>query len=485
MARLGQPAARRPGAAIERERRLDASAALPLFDRYWPLAMLALTPLFVWLNYEGQGMQGIVPNYVCHREVILAGFDPDANDCGTPTFPMWGYGWLLLVTESKLALLAFQNLLAIGALWAFVSALEHAALLRDWPLRLVKLLLVLSIPFYAFNSLRWPYSVAVSLFLVALALLVRPLTGGPASYGRFVLSGALVGLALNFRSDYIGLVPLIAALAVALGPRPRLRLAGRMGAWLAAVAAALVPWAAYAYHATGHVLLTSTNSGHVLYIGLGQLPGNPWGITASDGDPRMHREVDERFGRPATSTLVYESDVFLRSRFLELVREHPGAYARKVARNVRTTLTGGFYTGEFLEERSCAPDCRTKYGFVAGGAGRTASALAPFVDGELGVVERLRYLLFAASVIEGRSLSLVGFSLAPLLLLLALLRRLVVPALLALVALFQLAINALAYYLPSYSANVYVPLVVLLGLSLQLALDRRRRAIGARPRAAG
>ena len=35
----------------------------------------------------------------------------------------------------------------------------------------------------------------------------------------------------------------------------------------------------------GKPIPTSTNSGHVLFIGLGQLPGNKWGITPHDKDP--------------------------------------------------------------------------------------------------------------------------------------------------------------------------------------------------------
>ena len=42
-------------------------------------------------------MQFSLHYYADLTNIIRAGFDPSAGALGTPTFPMWGYGWLMLI----------------------------------------------------------------------------------------------------------------------------------------------------------------------------------------------------------------------------------------------------------------------------------------------------------------------------------------------------------------------------------------------------
>ena len=51
----------------------------------------------------------------------------------------------------------------------------------------------------------------------------------------------------------------------------------------------LIPWGIYTYSRSNQFLLTSTNSGHTLFIGLGQLNNNKWNITPSDDDLKMNQ----------------------------------------------------------------------------------------------------------------------------------------------------------------------------------------------------
>ena len=323
-----------------------ARPLLALFDGWWWLLAVAVAPVVVYLNQDALGMQGIYPDYVCLRHAILAGLDPAADHCPSTTFPMWGYGWLLAVTTSRWVLLLGQCLLAVAAAWSFLLVLERLDVLRGRPLRFAKAVLVVSLPWYVSHALRWPYSEASSLLLGSIALLALAVRRPGVPYRLVALSGLLFGLALNFRSDYVALPVLLVAVVVVLG-RERVELLKRMAGWVAVAAVTLAPWMAYSARATGRPLVTSTNGGHVLYISLGQLAGNPWGITPFDGDPRMHRELDAHFGRHVSS-LTYASDGYLRSRFVHLVLAHPAAWLRKDARNALHTLTDGFHV-------SCAP----------------------------------------------------------------------------------------------------------------------------------
>jgi hypothetical protein len=446
---------------------------LRAFDRCWWLPALAIGAVVAELNRDALGMQGVLPDYVCFRDAIAAGLDPGANHCPSATFPMWGYGWLLAVTSNESALLLFQVALATAAAWFFVRTLEETGILGSVSARSVKALLVVSVPWYAANGLRWPYSEAASLLLGAFALLVLALARDDARYRLYALSGLLVGLVLNFRSDYIALPVLTALLVVALG-RDRLALAKRMGAWLAVILLALVPWIVYAHRATGHLLVTSTNSGHVLYISLGQLPGNPWGITPSDGDPRMHRELRAHFGSDVSS-LTYESDRFLRSRFFHLVGQHPAAWLRKDVHNGIHTFTDGFYDGEFIQQHSCGSGCWTRYGFSRDGTTVVRSRLTTlFGSSGLSAGERVRFALLELGALEGRLGSLIGFLGAVAVFLFALSRRMLLVSTVALVPVYALLMNMFTYELPSYSTNTYVFLLALLGAAFTLVSKRRR-----------
>src|SRR4051794_24301148 len=103
------------------------------FDRWWWLLALAVGVVIVHLNRDALGMQGVLPAYSCFRAAIVAGLDPAANHCASPTFPMWGYGWLLAVTANVSALLVFQVALATAAAWFFLRVLEDVDLLTTVP----------------------------------------------------------------------------------------------------------------------------------------------------------------------------------------------------------------------------------------------------------------------------------------------------------------------------------------------------------------
>jgi hypothetical protein len=453
-------------------------AAIEYFDRFWPLLMVALVPLFVYLNFDALHMQGIYPAYVCFRSVILAGADPGASSCQSPTFPIWGYGFLLLVTQNKVALLVFQNLLAIFAAWFFLRTLERLEVLGSKTLRIIRFALVLSLPWYALHSLQWPYSEAASLLLLALACLFLALRSGARRLWFAAISGVLFGAMLNFRSDYIGLPLLIAAVLLLMPAAPWRERVARVAVWVISIGLMMSGWMAYSERATGHVLLTSTNSGHVLFIGLGDLPGNPWHITPVDEDPRMHAELDAHFGSHVSS-LTYESDAFLRQRFIALVLEDPMDYAKKVAYDAAGTLVKSDYAGEFYEQDSCQPNCATKYGLAPGARISIRGLLAPLLAQSLSLDGRLRYALVLASKAEGLLVNL-GFLASPLVLLLALRRRWVPAAILAIVVGYQWALTSFAILLASYSSTVYLGLLVMGGLFFRYMGELRARRAATR-----
>jgi hypothetical protein len=118
--------------------------------------------------------------------------------------------------------------------------------------------------------------------------------------------------------------------------------------WLVLIYTFLIPYAIYTKTVTDHYLITSTNSGHVLFIGLGQLPNNKWGITPYDEDPKMAKIMEDELGQKDYGyNLQYEGDKILKKHFLNMIKEDPLEYTKKVFYSTYLMLKGGFYSGEY------------------------------------------------------------------------------------------------------------------------------------------
>lgn len=88
---------------------------------------------------------------------------------------------------------------------------------------------------------------------------------------------------------------------------------------------------------TGKYIPTSTNGGHVLYIGLGQLPNNVWGITPDDNDPKMVSLVNNKLG--TRNTLDAKADSLLKLEFRTEIFAHPNSYIQKCLFSLYLTIS--------------------------------------------------------------------------------------------------------------------------------------------------
>jgi hypothetical protein len=425
------------------------------FDKYYFLLMFPMAAFVMKLNWHGQSMQGIIPNYLDLKRIILSGFDPSAGKYGTPTFPMWGYGWVFLITENKLLILLFQNVLAIFSAWFFIKYLEVNDILVKKGVMILKLLVVVSLPWYAFNSIMWPYSLAVSLFLISFALLVDYFSSENNKIIKVLLSGILFGLMLNFRSDYY-LMPIGIAVIIILFRRFEIWATKGALLWMMSTYFLLLPWSLYSKHATGHYLFTSTNGGHVLFIGLGNLPNNKWGITPYDEDPLMRKLIEGKFGK-GHSTLVYDSDQFLRHKFRDMVKEDPGEYLRKAIYSFRSMITHGVYPGRFFESPDCHPNCWKNFS-----KGKRMPTLVFAFVTEPGnylkansVRDLFIFVLQIFSLLFGVAVVFFSSLLFPLTTVVTFRRKNLFFILLLSCIAYQGAINVFAYHMALYTANMY------------------------------
>ncbi len=430
---------------------------LQAIDRYYIVFMLTIAPIIMYFNWYAQGMSGLLSAYQHYKEIILNGFEHTS----LITFPLWGYGWLMALTENKGALLGIQMTLAFLSLYYFIKLLEQESLCAPSVIRALKIVMIGSLPWYAFHALRWPYSISASLLLLSMVLLFKALESKQHSWLFLVGSGFLFGLLLNFRSDY-WLMPLgFAFLLIAFFKTKKSALQALV--WLFVLYSCLVPWALYTKKACGHYLLTSTNSGHVMFIGLGNDPTNKWTIEPSDGDPLMHRLVDTHFKKYKHSTLDYEADRYLQQTFFAYVKESPYDYLRKCLYACKLLLTTGFYPGEFCMLKNgpleVTKNTRVRFTMI--------KALLTHDYDSL-----MRLGLHTISWLMGVYIVLMSYLFLPLTLYVTFFynRSLLMLLIVAVIG-YQTLLNSLCYHMPSYTSNLYIFYLLNLLYGASLAYD--------------
>jgi len=268
------------------------------------------------------------------RYQALARFLAGEGEAPLLTYPAWGYPWLLSVLpHPELSSILLQVALAVVTLLLARDELRRLGL----PLRLVDLLCIGGIPWYALASMKLADTWAASLSGLGALLLVRALRLGDL---RLVLaSGVVFGIAANVRSELLGLVPFAALVALAVEPRRIRRDAPAWSIAAAVMLCLLLPWGWFRAHHGAPFGLTTTNSGMVLYQSLG-FQGNAWGIVADDRVRKQ--EVREHLGSEVDPASA-EASRWFRARAIAAIRERPLEYARKVWHNFLATIKFGFY----------------------------------------------------------------------------------------------------------------------------------------------
>jgi len=419
---------------------------------FWLLLSLEAV-LVTWLNGDATAMRGLIPYYENFARIIASRFNSAAAPDGFPTFPMWGYGWLMLLFRNKLAILVFQQALAMVAVWAILRIISRKELLTVRTQSALEIVLLASPAWFALHSVMWPNSIVGSLLPLSLFLMVFA-AREESGLKLVVVSGILFGVLLNFRSDYLLLPPAV-TLAVSLFEGFRPRTLRKMGVWLVSIYVMLIPWGMYTRQVTGHFLLTSTNGGHVFFIGLGNLPGNKWNIRADDGDPMMHQVLESKFGKPAPSSVSYKADGFLKEQFFKRVRENPGEYLRKMAHSGKAMLINGSYPGELFEAKECTPNCQAR--FQTGGLSVVADLPRLFAASPSVATHAILYL---GSEVLTRALLIVSFFMIPFSAWTAVHRKDLLAGVVVLTIAYHSLLSMAGYFMPIYSSTIWFLLAV-------------------------
>ncbi len=252
---------------------------------------------------------------------------------------MWGYGMVFLITQSKFLIVLLQLLLMIFVVHKWDEYLQQKVGKRA----VFRLLILMGACYIMFNIPLWPYSISCSLIALMIFYLFK--SHEEFSWKYILTSAALLGIALNLRSDYFYFALVLPLLIIVFKRFSKSKIPYKAALiYYPIIVLCLTPWMLHTKKFTGHSFPTSTNSGHVMFISLGQMPNNPWGITPSDQDPRMNEIVNRELGRD--NTLDYEADAILKSAFISEVKKYPSSYLKKCFYNLYYTLVRPFSNGD-------------------------------------------------------------------------------------------------------------------------------------------
>ncbi|MFH1051731.1 MAG: hypothetical protein V1779_12490 [bacterium] len=158
-----------------------------------------------------------------------------------------------------------------------------------------------------------------------------------------ILSGIVLGLILNFRTEYL-FMPLVFLVFISfpqMKGRRKVLFQTTIVSWTIAVIF-LLPWAFRAKNISGDLQFTASNSGAVMFLSLGQLPNNKWGIAPYD---KTVYDIADSLGYP--SPYSYQANTYFNQKSSELIIKHPVEFAKKMGYNFFSIWKGGIYTGEY------------------------------------------------------------------------------------------------------------------------------------------
>jgi len=296
--------------------------------------------VFTWLNWKNSIMHGILPYYKDFAGYFGSGFSSNFDFAmNNPTFPMWGYGLIFLITQSKYIIILFQLLLMAFVVYKWDNYLGE----RLGHRKIFRLLILMGACYIMFNVPLWPYSISCSLIMLSIYYLFK--THEDFKWKTILYSAVLLGVALNMRSDYFYFALTLPVLILLFKLFSDSKIPYKAALiYYPLLLICLIPWMMHTNRITDQMIPTSTNSGHVMFISLGQMPNNPWKIIPSDGDPRMKQIVKENLGQ--TNTLDYKANKVLKDAFIAEVKKHPGAYLKKCFYNLYYTAVRPFSNGE-------------------------------------------------------------------------------------------------------------------------------------------
>jgi hypothetical protein len=271
--------------------------------------------------------------YIPLADSILNDFSYSING-NSVSYPMWGYSILLSLVKlfgSYNYIIGFQLVLCYFSILSFY---------RLFQLNYKNIHLVLLLPIISLSTVKWNDAIVGSLLIFYIEYLCKAYKSGVVK--NFIISGLLLGIILNFRSEYLLLIPIqIVSVLVFKSVRSNVSFIKHCVIYLTTFLI-LLPWALRNKSEFDELKFTSSNGAAVMYISLGQLPDNKWGIKPID-ESAFNFVNKNKIKDPYS----IDGEKILKSEFIDLVIKEPIEYAKKCGYNLLNIFIGGIYTGEY------------------------------------------------------------------------------------------------------------------------------------------
>jgi hypothetical protein len=417
---------------------------------------------------------------VFHSIVDIAGWlRGSAAKPSVVTWPAWGYAWIIAAVPKYEWIVVPQ--VCLGAL-ALVALAHRLRLSLPRQGMIIAVMCVLAVPWHDMQLTLYPSGVAGSLLLLALLSLDTALTRNDIKVA--VLAGVLMGLAQNFRTEFV-LVPAFIGVVVTAFKRWRLiEVPSVRPMWVFIVVAIILqlPWAVFYHSQTGRYSLTESNFGHVLYVSLGSDTNNPWRI---EGDDRgaMQAVRDQGY---SFSSLSEQGNQVLRRLAWAQVKLHPEGLVQRTLQQLRNTLVAPFSWGEPKLDQAAARDLDVLRQELKArlGVGINAVKLNDYRRQDLypaskkNAAATLALLYQVGAVGLGTLVFLLGLlGMVWALLRPAAMRMPLLLWILAAAAIYKIFQDVLLYYQVNYLDNVYPMFLPFAAVSLTAIADRLRKSV--------
>ena len=449
--------------------------------------------LFIsFLNWNNKLMLNLIPYYLDFADLFRNNLNFNLAEFiqNRPTFPMWGYGFLLNYIDSKFLIVALQLVLfLLIVLFSLSLRIQKVfGINKSW----IPIILLCIPSFIGIFSTVSSYPIAIFCLTISIILfgvsVDKFFANNKSKESNFVfkrcfvmiiLSGLSAGITMNFRSDYTLFfisMPFISSLFYLKWQNFRIQFKKSFFKFLILIIGfylslftLITPWMNYTSANFNKRLLTSSNTGHVFFIGLGQLPNNKWGITTKDADP-VKSEILLKNG--IEDSLSIEGDNLLKKEFFKLITQSPVEYFKKISLGIIRVTLGGIYIPEFFEISLC--DIKDSHNWRISSFVDTVSnskcreiaksiARGKFQDlFTFNFAYILRLCLTAISFFSSTLVVLFGLFLLPKFIYKAWRMRSFVLIFTGLAILYQCLIGIFAFHMPLYMTNVYIFLVIVI-----------------------
>jgi hypothetical protein len=443
-------------------------------DKKYYIFLVLIIIFCTILNYEANLMNGIVPYYENFSLFFKNGFRYNSAFLNNIyTWPMWGYGFIILIFKYKILIILAQQSLTISTIILVRQFLRTK--ISPISFKIFSIFIFFALPWFFFHTSLWPYSFSANLLVISILYLSKAVDNYNLRYLLF--SGSLWGIMLNLRSDYFYLTFLIFFILIYEFSSKIIFVKKLKFAfiWTLTSIIMLIPWGFYSYKYSNNFSLVSTNTGHVIYISLGQLPNNKWKITPSDDDSSMYNVIQKN-NQHFEHSLTSKSNKLLKEKFFQIVKNDPSEYLKKCINNTISLFLNPFYIGSFHEKGYSISNLKKikikgKILFNE----RKYLELFEFLFNIFGI----NFLLTLLSYMIGTVVFYIGlFGLANnFLFKRSFFKSLSLIRIITVVFIYQIILNTFAYNLPIYTTNIYLLILILNSFLIDWYLLRRKSSI--------